>query len=80
MKNSIFREVSLERLSSPEQLDQMMSVTSPRAWFALIGISAILLTAILWGIFGSIPYKTNGEGILIKSEGVYNITDRKAHV
>ncbi|KJS23092.1 MAG: hypothetical protein VR72_02660 [Clostridiaceae bacterium BRH_c20a] len=77
MKNSIFREVSLERLSSPEQLDQMMSVTSPRAWFALIGISAILLTAILWGIFGSIPYKTNGEGILIKSEGVYNITHTK---
>lgn len=73
MNNRIFRQVSIERLSSPEQLDQLMTVTSPRAWFALIAVAAILFTAIVWSIFGNIPYKTSGEGILIKSEGVYNI-------
>lgn len=77
MNNRIFREVSIERLSSPEQLDQMMSVTSPKAWFSLIALAAILFTAIIWSIFGSIPYKTSGEGILIKSEGVYNISHTK---
>lgn len=77
MNNRIFREVSIERLSSPEQLDQMMSVTSPRAWFALIALAAILFTAIIWSIFGSIPYKTSGKGILLKSEGVYNISHTK---
>ncbi|KUO64316.1 MAG: hypothetical protein APF84_09775 [Gracilibacter sp. BRH_c7a] len=74
MKKGVFREVSLQRLSSPEQLDQLMSVTSPRAWLALLGVAAILLTALMWGIFGSIPNTTSGEGILIKSGGVLNIT------
>ncbi|MDD2402701.1 MAG: biotin/lipoyl-binding protein, partial [Clostridia bacterium] len=77
MNNRVFREVSIERLSSPEQLDQMMSVTSPRAWFSLIALAAILFTTIIWSILGSIPYKTEGEGILIKSEGVYNISHTK---
>lgn len=73
MKQGIFRKVSLDRLSSPEQLDQLMTVTTPRAWFVLLAIGAILITAVSWGIFGSIPTKTHGQGILIKSGGIYNI-------
>lgn len=78
MKQGIFRKVSLDRLSSPEQLDQLMTVTTPRAWFALLAIGAILITAILWGIFGSIPTKTYGQGILIKSDGIYNIVHKES--
>ena len=74
MKKGVFREISLERLASPEQLDQLMSVTSPRAWLSLLGIAAILLTALVWGIFGSIPNTTSGEGILIRSGGVQTIS------
>ncbi|MGM0379455.1 MAG: NHLP bacteriocin system secretion protein [Bacillota bacterium] len=73
MKNKIFRKVSLDRLSSPEALDQLMTVTTPRAWISLIAIGAILFSAIIWGFFGNIPIKTYGEGILISSDGVYNI-------
>lgn len=78
MKKEIFRKTSLERLSSPEQLDQLMSVTTPKAWLALIGIAAILVTSVLWGVLGSIPSKTYGQGILIRSGGVHNITHVKA--
>ena len=38
----IFRKVALERLSSPEQLDQLMQVTSPKGWLALAGLGALL--------------------------------------
>ena len=34
MRGSIFRKAALERLSSPERLDQLMQVTRPRAWLA----------------------------------------------
>ncbi|MFX4263277.1 NHLP bacteriocin system secretion protein [Pelotomaculum propionicicum] len=74
MSSGIFRKVSLERLSSPEQLDQLVSVTTPRAWFALIAIGCILATTLLWSILGSVPTRVNGQGIIIKSYGVYNIT------
>jgi HlyD family secretion protein len=62
----IFRKVALERLSSPEQLDQLMQVTNPQGWLALAGLCALLLAALLWGVFGSIPTEIAGEGILIQ--------------
>ena len=62
---SPFRKKSLERLSSPEQLDQMLQVTSPTTWMAFLSIAALLVVAIIWSLFGSIPQRTNGIGILM---------------
>lgn len=73
MSQGLFREVSLERLSSPEQLDELIKVTSPKAWLALIAIGCILVSAIAWGFFGSIPTKINGEGILLNNGGVFSV-------
>jgi HlyD family secretion protein len=71
--NPIFRKVSLERLSSPEQLDMLMQVTSPKGWVALLALCGLGLVAIGWGIFGSIPTKVNGSCILIRPGGVSEI-------
>ena len=73
MSQNLFREVSLERLSSPEQLDERIKVTSPRAWLALIAIGCILLSAIAWGFLGSIPTKIDGYGILLNNGGVFSV-------
>lgn len=74
MKQGLFRKVALDRLSSPEQLDQLITVASPRAWFALAAVGAIVVTAALWAVFGSIPTRVYGQGIVTKSYGVYNIS------
>ena len=66
----IFRKVALERLSSPEQLDQMVQVTNPKGWLALTGLGALIVAALLWGIWGSIPTEALGQGILIRQGGV----------
>ncbi|MEI6415759.1 MAG: NHLP bacteriocin system secretion protein [Pseudomonadota bacterium] len=71
--NPIFRKVSLERLSSPEQLDMLMQVTSSRGWVALLAFCGLAVVAIGWGIFGSIPSKVNGTCILIRPSGVSEI-------
>jgi HlyD family secretion protein len=62
----IFRKVALERLSSPEQLDQLVQVTSPRGWLALSALGGLLLLALAWGVFGTIPTEATGEGILLR--------------
>ena len=72
-RNKIFRKVSLERLSSPEQLDQLMQVTNPRGWIALSTLSGLLIMGIIWGFWGHIPTKVHGQGILIKSGGVFEV-------
>lgn len=69
----IFRKVALERLSSPEQLDQLVQVTDPRGWLSLTGLGALLLAALVWGIWGTIPTQAHGEGILLRQGGVSDL-------
>ena len=69
----IFRKVALERLSSPEQLDQLLQVTNPRGWLALGALGALLLASLTWAIFGSIPTDAGGEGILLRQGGVTSL-------
>ena len=65
MGNGLFRKKSLDRLSSPEQLDKMIIVTSPMTWLAIIAGGLIILVLLLWGIFGRIPITEEGKGILL---------------
>lgn len=69
----IFRKVALERLSSPEQLDQLLQVTNPRGWLALGALGALLLASLVWAVFGSIPTEAGGEGILLRQGGVTSL-------
>lgn len=73
MSNPIFRKTALERLSSPDQLDQLLHVTSSRSWLALMALGMLLLCAIFWGCYGSIPEKVTGQGILIQPSGIFNV-------
>lgn len=73
VKDQIFRKVALERLSSPEQLDVLMRVTSPRGWVALLALCGLLVVAIGWSLLGSIPSKVNGTCILTKPGGLDEI-------
>lgn len=70
----IFRKVALERLSSPEQLDQLMQVTRPSGWLALGGVGLLLSAALFWAWFGSIPTLAGGEGLLVRRGGVSNLS------
>jgi HlyD family secretion protein len=72
-EKEIFRSVALERLSSPEQLDQLMQVTTPRGWLLLTGVGVLLATALVWGVLGSVPERIDGQGILIRSGGVLEV-------
>ncbi|MET0553736.1 MAG: NHLP bacteriocin system secretion protein [Vicinamibacteria bacterium] len=73
MKSTVFRSVSLERLSSPEQLDQLLKVTDPKGWIVLAALGVVLATAIVWGSLGSIPQNVGGMGMLVKSGGVFEV-------
>ncbi len=67
-----FRKAALEKLSTPEKLDQLIKVTSSRAWIALLTIALILTTALGWGVFGRIKTKITTMGILLGGE-VYDV-------
>ena len=53
--SGLFRKAALERLSSPEQLDKAIVVSSPVSWLALIGVTVIIVAGILWLVYGDLP-------------------------
>lgn len=50
----IFREKSLERISSPEQLNEYIKVSSPGVWMAMIAVIILLAGALVWAICGRV--------------------------
>jgi len=71
---NVFRKVSLDRLASPEQLDQLMQVTDARGWIILSALGVVLATAVLWGFLGSVSQDVPCSGMLVKTGGVFEVT------
>lgn len=71
--NKLFRKSAVEKLASPENLDQLIRITSPLGWLTLSGIIFLLIVAIIWGFTGTIPTTVQAAGILTRSGGIYNI-------
>ncbi len=52
MDNGLFRKKSLERISSPEQMNDYIRVTNPGVWMVLGTIIALLAGVIIWAAAG----------------------------
>ncbi len=68
-ETQLFRKEALQEITSPEQLDQLIQVVTPRAWLVAGALYAILLFLILWSFLGSIPTRADGYGILLAGGG-----------
>jgi len=77
-KRDLFRKEPLERLSSPEQLDQLMQVVGPKSWLPLATFGGITFVAIVWSIFGRLPLTVSGQGVLISPQKVVLVQTRSA--
>src|ERR1700741_2212491 len=64
-----FRAAALDRAASPEQLDHLVVITKPADWILTLVLYTVLVAAVLWGIFGRVPTRVSGEGILIGRGG-----------
>ena len=78
-KSKIFRKVALDRLSSPEQLDTLMRVITPKAWLALAPLLLLILGGTVWGWFGSLPDKILAtKCVLINAIGLADVSSESA--
>ena len=67
---SMYRPKALERLSSPESLDQLLRLVDPRSWIPLAVLSVLVGFLLLWAIFGRVPINVQGKGILVRPRKV----------
>ncbi|MFZ1010781.1 MAG: NHLP bacteriocin system secretion protein [Candidatus Sulfotelmatobacter sp.] len=76
MNERIFRKASLDRLASPDQLDQIVRISTSKTWAALIAL--LILTAVVgvWAYKGSIPTTVIGRGMIVRSGGLLTVVSR----
>ncbi|MGN0554094.1 MAG: hypothetical protein ACI4I1_11980 [Oscillospiraceae bacterium] len=78
MENSIFRKKSMERISSPEQLNDYIKVANPGVWI-LLGAIVILLAGIcVWGVYGRLDTVVRGAAVSENGTLVCYVTEENA--
>ena len=71
MEETVFRKKSLERISSPEQLNDYLRVTNPTVWLVLGAVILLLLGVIVWGSVATIESFASGTGVV--EDGVMTV-------
>lgn len=51
---SLFRKRKMQRISSPDQMNDVIRVTTPAVWIILLVIVVLLVAILIWSIFGTI--------------------------
>lgn len=70
MEDKLFRKVALEKLSSPEELDQLMQVTTPRGWLALVAVVGLVIIAVVVGLLAKLPIRLNASACALVNDAL----------
>ncbi|MCR5758000.1 MAG: biotin/lipoyl-binding protein [Selenomonas sp.] len=72
--SKIFSRAALDKLRSPDRLDMLLPITTPIGWMSLLAIGLLMISVILWSIFGSFTVRADGMGMILDSGGVATVT------
>lgn len=56
--SELFRKKSLDRVSSPEQLNDYIQVTSPSVWLVLAAIILLIVGMLAWSVLGTVEARS----------------------
>lgn len=71
----IYRDTAIEKLSSPDQLDKSIVLSSPLSWLCLIGIFIVIVGALAWVSAVFLPQTVSVVGIVCDSEDADRVCD-----
>lgn len=63
MAQNIFRKSSIDRINSPEQLNDYIRVSSPSVWLLLAAVIVLLVAVLIWSATGSLPTQISANAI-----------------
>ena len=73
MENQVFRQKSVERISSPEQLQDYMRVTTPGVWMVLAAVILLLAGLILSSALVNVESKITEQGTVTEDGSMLDI-------
>jgi hypothetical protein len=78
MARSIFRKTSLDRISSPEQLNDYIRVTNPGVWMVLCSVILLLTGVCVWGIFGRLDTTVTVGAVTVNNQTLCYVKEEDA--
>lgn len=77
-QNTIFRKKSLDRVSSPEQLNDYIKVATPGMWLILLAIVIFLVGMIVWGAVGTLETTVHGAVVFDGENSAIYVSEESA--
>ncbi|MBR6784912.1 MAG: hypothetical protein IKM25_01520 [Clostridia bacterium] len=68
MNEQLFRKKSIEKVSSPEQLNEYIRVSNPGVWMILAAIVLLLIGVCVWGVLGHLDTTVTTVAVVENSE------------
>lgn len=69
MKEELFRKKSLDKIKTPESLNDYVQVSNPGVWLLLAAVVLLLVGAFLWGTYGYVENTVQVE--VLASDGEF---------
>ncbi|MEU5695264.1 HlyD family efflux transporter periplasmic adaptor subunit [Actinosynnema sp. NPDC020468] len=73
-----FRKRALDSLESPEQLDEVARLAPVPAWLTALALTAVVVAAGAWSVFGTVPRTVSAPGVLTRAVGVSTVDATRA--
>lgn len=68
MANNVFRQKNIDKINSPESLNDYVRVTSPSVWIILVGTVLLLFGALVFSAYGKIDTNVNVAVCVLNGE------------
>ena len=78
MNNSVFREKSIQKVQSPDNLNAYIQVSNPGIWILLVSIVFLLLGLCIWGWFGQLRTEVQGQAVCESGVVTCQLSDENA--
>ncbi len=61
MEKNLFRQKTIDKMSTPDELTDYLKVTTPSVWMVLSAVLVLLIGVIIWGFLGRLDTKMSAE-------------------
>lgn len=76
--STIFRKSSLDRVSSPEQLNDYIKVSRPGVWLILAAVVVLLIGVCVWGVCGALTTTRDALAVVQGGKATCYLTPEEA--
>lgn len=76
--NTVFRKSSIDRVSSPEQLNDYIKVSRPGVWLILTAVVILLIGLCTWGVLGTLTTTSDAVTVVHDGKGICYVSTEAA--